>query len=66
MAPDTNENGLPDVVDKLIAGILLAADAGLAAFMAATATAYDWAPWVYGLKAALPVVAGYFAIKGRP
>lgn len=65
MAPDVNDNGLPDAVDKFVSGALLTAQTALAAAMTATAKTHDWEWWVYAIMAALPVVAGFFAIKGR-
>jgi len=66
MAPDVNNNGIPDRIDRIIAGLLMLALAVFQAIQAATAATYEWAPWVAYIQIAVPIVAGWFAVQGRP
>jgi hypothetical protein len=63
---DTNQNGIPDKYDRIIGGLIMLVDAVFSAFVSATASSYEWAPWVHGAQAGMPVLAGWFVLRGRP
>ncbi len=63
---DVNQNGIPDKYDRIIGGFVMLVDAVFSAFVSATAADYEWAPWVHGVQAVMPVLAGWFVLRGRP
>lgn len=68
MAPDLNNNGIPDRIDLRIVAILSILTAAGQAAEAYVAQLPDYyVPlWAHLLLVALPVLAGYFAVYGRP